>query len=204
MKKKQIRETILFFLCVLLAFGFFYLMMLDKWGINPFDKQIDYVRFGTWSQALSGIGTTSAVIVALASLYWQRTIRRSDENRRLLEEETAIFLWLNFKEIRNEKDVLINRFWDVKIQNSTVAPIYRWKVTFTPHAEHLCNYSKRPLLPGENLFNLRMSDNCEPEKLPEPVLIFEGRTGRFWSRTARGVREEVTAKELDCEHTLNI
>jgi hypothetical protein len=160
MKKGHIRETILFFVCVLLIFAFAYLMMLDKWGINPFDKQIDYTRFGTWSNAISGIGTTLAVIVALAALYSQRAIHRSGENRRLLEEETAIFLWLNFKEVRNEKDVLINRLWDIKIQNSTAAPIFCWKVTFLPHVEHLCNYSKRPLLPGENLFNLPIFDAC--------------------------------------------
>jgi hypothetical protein len=195
------RETVLLGACAFLCLGIFYLLMLDKWGLSLWGHAIDYTRFGTWSQAISGIGTTSAVIIALASLYSQRSIHLAAESRRRLEEETAVFQWITSKEVRDENHKLIGRIWDITIQNSTVAPIYQWKVTFGPASSYICNHLKRPLLPGANVFNLPFFDNVEVSNTPEPTLFFEGRSGRAWSRSARGVTTHVQIQAMNCEHT---
>ena len=200
MEKKIKREAILLGVCAFLGLAVFYLVMLDFWGLTLFGSVVDYTRFGTWSNAISGIGTTSALIVALASLYSQRSIYRASEARRLLEEETSLYLWLSFQEVRDEKNKFVARMWDVRIHNLTKAPIYHWKIHFTAHSEHLCNFVKHPLLPGENDFNLPFLDNLEPSETPESILSFEGRSGRIWARSTRGNLAQVSAPELKCEH----
>jgi hypothetical protein len=201
MDKKTKRETFLLAICAFLSLALFYLIMLNLWGLSLFGSAIDYTRFGTWSNAISGIGTTSALIVALASLYSQRSMYQAAEARRLLEEETSVFLWLNYQDMRDEKNKHVGWIWDLKIHNSTRAPIYHWKVNFYSHSNHLCNSLKRPLLPGENVFNLLFLDNLEPSKTPESTLIFEGRSDRIWTRSTSGNVVQVSTNELICAHT---
>jgi hypothetical protein len=201
MKGRDKRELILLVVCVLLLVIVIYLILLDLWGLSLWGKTVDYTRFGTWSQAVSGIVTTVALIVALTSLLSQRSIHNRNEDRRLIEEETSIFLWLTAKELRDNLNNLVGRLWDVRIQNSTDAPVYHWKVIFDSNVNHLCNELKRPILPGENAFNLPFFDNLEPNKTPESSLIFEGRSGRIWTRSTRGILKQTTIKELDCPHS---
>jgi hypothetical protein len=196
-------EAILLLACGFLGLALFYLVMLNRWGINLWTQSIDYTKFGTLSNAVSGIGTTTALIVALASLLSQRAIHSRAEGRRAQEEETAVFQWTVSKELRDNVGKLIGRVWDVRIQNSTKAPIYHWKVDFDSTSEHLCNYSKRPLLPEENMFNLPFFDNLQSNAIPQPNLTFEGRSGRIWMRSARGVLTEARTKELECVHNSN-
>jgi len=198
------RELILLTLCVLLGVALFYVVMLNLFGLHLSGTVIDYSRFGTWSQAISGTATTSALVVALASLYSQRSIYRSAESRRVIEEETAVFHWLTFKEVRDDANNLIGRLWDIRIQNSTAAPIYCWKLSFSSDSGHLCNHVKRPLLPGENVFNVAALDHLDPSNAPEPVLIFAGRSAKIWTRSALGILVQCTQKELDCPHTQTV
>jgi hypothetical protein len=200
MKPARKREIVLWVVCALLSFSLFCVITLARWGIHLWDKAIDYNRFGTWSDAASGIGTSAALIVALAAFFWERSNRRSEEADRLREAETAIFQWITSKEVRDTDDNLLGRVWDIKIQNSTVSPIYRWKLTFGSRQEFLCNHLKRPLIPGENVFNLPFLDNLEPNKVPEPTLTFEGRSGRIWTRSSRGLLEEATTQGVAYNH----
>ncbi|MGH9969761.1 MAG: hypothetical protein ACREBG_18480 [Pyrinomonadaceae bacterium] len=200
MKEPRIRVGHLWVVVILLTVALLYVLTLNLWGLRPWGKTIDYARFGTWSNAISGIGTTAAVIVALAAQYWQRTSQRATEAAQLLQEEVAVFQWLTSKEIRDANDKLVGRVWDVKIQNSTVAPIYKWKVVLGAGMDDVCNYLKRPLLPGENFFNVPSLDNTEPIKAPETTLIFEGHSGRVWTRTARGTIQQTDGKSLACTH----
>jgi hypothetical protein len=161
---------------------------------------LDYARFGNWSEAISGLGTSAAVIVALAVFYRDRAKERDATAKREAEAETAVFQWLTSKEVRDEDDKLIGRLWDLTVHNSTDVPIYRWSVQLGD-ASHVCNYLKRPLLPGENIFNLPFLDNVDPGAVPEPVLIFEGSSGRVWTRYPRGTVEPVGGQRLGCPHT---
>lgn len=200
MKKQHKREAILWTVIVLQSLLLFYLIMLNLWGLRVGGPVIDYTRFGTWSNALSGIGTSVAVVVALTAQFWQRKTRREDDKAKLLEAEVAVFQWLNLKEVRNANGHLEGRIWDIKVQNSTDAPIYHWQITFGSKDDHICSPLKRPLMPGENYFNLLFLDNVEPSNTPEPTLIFEDRSERVWIRSARGVLIEVTKEQLRCEH----
>ncbi len=200
MKNDRLREAILFSLSVALSFGLLYLILLNRWGVHLWSTPIDYTRFGTWSEAIAGLATTAAVIVALATLLWQQAAQRSSELTRKLEAETAVFQWLTSKEVRDESDNLIGRLWDVRIHNSTVAPIYQWKIHFETISEHLCSNTKRPLLPGDNVFNLPFLDGLEPSKMPEPTLTFRGSSERYWARSASGLLETVVSKRLQCSH----
>jgi hypothetical protein len=200
MNESHKREFVLLAACAFLGIALTYVVMLNLYGIRLGGTPIDYARFGTWGQAISGAATSSALIVALASLYSQRSIHRSTEMRRLIEEETAVFQWLTFKEVRDSSDKLIGRLWDIKLQNSTSAPIYHWRVTIGANSDHLCNYLKRPLLPGENVFNAAFLDHLDPNRAPEPLLIFMGSSGRIWGRTAQGILSQLERAELDCLH----
>jgi hypothetical protein len=185
---------------IILSLAVICLVTLDRWNIHPWKEPLDYSRFGNWGEAIAGIGTTAAVMVALVALFRDRANQRATEAKRRIEAETAVFQWLTSKEIRDDTDRPIGRIWDIKIQNSTAAPIYHWQISFES-VEHCCNYLKRPLLPGENVFNIPTLDNTEPAKAPEPLLIFEGRSGEIWIRSARGKVNNGTERKLSCSHT---
>ena len=204
MKETGRREAVLGILCAILSFALLYLVMLNRWGVHLWDKAIDYTHFGNWSDAISGLATTGAVIVALATLFWQRATQRAEEATRQVEAETAVFQWLTSKEVRDESDHFVGRIWDIKVQNSTVAPIYHWKIVFSNGTDHLCTALKRPLLPGENVFNVPILDNLEASRIPEPILIFQGRSGRFWARSAEGVVKTATQTDLQCAHVTTV
>jgi hypothetical protein len=200
MKDAGKREAVLISLCVVLILSLLYLVLLNRWGIRLWEAPLDYQRFGTWGEAIAGLATTGAVIVALATLLWQRAAQRSSDLSRKLEAETAVFHWLTSKEVRDEENKLISRLWDIRIHNSTVAPIYQWKIDFSSVPDHLCSRIKRPLLPGENVFNLPFLDDMEPSNMPEPALAFQGISERYWVRSASGLLEIATAKRLECAH----
>jgi hypothetical protein len=200
MEETRKREAYLWATIVILVLALLYVITLDLWGLSLWGNAVDYIRFGTWSGAIASIGTTAAVIVAFTAWYWQRASQQSAEAKRLVEMETAVFQWLTSKEVRDDDDNLVRRLWDLRIQNSTIAPIYHWKISFFSESGHLCNYLKRPLLPGENVFNLPVLDNVEPSQAPEPTLSFEGSSGRIWIRTSRGLLEQTTVEKTGCVH----
>jgi hypothetical protein len=195
------REARLWMACAVLALALFYVVTLDMWGLRLWGYEIDYTKFGNWGDAISGIGTTIAVVVALAGLYWERRSHRTVEIEKQRDAETAVFQWLTSKEVRDAKGSLAVRLWDLRIQNSTVAPIYQWTVTIAPYPDHLCGYTKRPLIPGENIFNLPFLDGVEPNVALEPALSFRSRSGTIWTRLARGTIEAVPEHALACAHT---
>jgi hypothetical protein len=204
MKGTNRREAFLLLTCGLLILALGYLITLERWGIQLWGKGLDYSKFGNWSEAISGIGTTGAVFAALATLYWQRRTQALSESTKSIEAETAVFQWLTSKEVRDESNGLIGRVWDLRVQNSTSAPIYNWKVSFGNDPNHICSAVKRPLIPGENFFNLPFLDNTEQSKAPEPSLTFQSRSGRFWSRSARGFIESTSDESLKCGHAAGV
>jgi hypothetical protein len=194
------RESVLWLICALLFAALVCLLLLDAWGLSLWGSAIDYNRFGNWSSAIEGVATLGAVVVAFAALLRERAMQRTTAQRDELLRETAVFQWLSPKEVRDD-DKLVGRVWDVIIQNSTDAPIYQWQVTFESPYGHLCHHQKRPLLPGANIFNAPTLDNLAVSAMPEPTLCFQGRSGRAWRRSARGLLNEATAEVLACTHS---
>ncbi len=195
------REVVAWILCALLSLALTYLITLNCWGIHLWDHAIDYNRFGNWGEAISGMGTTAAVIVAFTAFCWERSDQRATERKRVMEAETSVFHWLTSKEVTDGLGEPIGRIWDLRINNSTLAPIYQWRIEFGMLPDHLCNSVKRPLVPGDsNVFNLPFLDNVEPSNAPEPSLIFVARSGLTWRRSARGLVEKTTSRELACAH----
>ena len=193
-------EKILWVVCSILSLALYFSVMLQKWGLSLFGEDVDYSRFGNWSDAISGIATSVAIIVALVGIWIQYSVTKSAETAKRLEEETSIYFWLKSNDIVNDKDEFIGRTWDLIIQNLTKVPIYSWVVKFETYSDHLCNFQKRPLLPNENLFNLPFLDNLEPGKTPMATLYFEGNSERYWSRNIKGQPREIKINEMNCNH----
>jgi len=198
------RDWILWLVISALALAVYCSLSLQRWGIDLSRHPIDYARFGSWSEAITGVATSLAVFVALGTLYRDRLRDRRAEDDRETERETAVYHWLTSKELRDEEDNRIGRVWDLRVQNSTSAPIYRWRANFSINNTHLCNFSKRPLLPGENVLNLPFLDNLSPNEMPEVNLIFEGRSSRIWLRSPQGTLEQGSIHLLQCEHSVEI
>jgi len=193
------REKILWVVCALLVVTLYFSVMLQKWGLTLFGDEVDYNRFGNWSDAVSGVATTTAIIVALVGIWIQHSATKASETTRALEEETAIYFWLKSHEVYEDKK-FVGRTWDLVIQNSTKLPVYSWSVKFDSYNEHLCNFQKRPLLPNENIFNLPFLDNVEPNKAPTATLYFEGKSNRCWSRDIKGQPNQITLTQMSCSH----
>lgn len=200
MKKGQVppeaRWQTLFILCLVLAFLLFIVLSMHIWGIRLFAKSIDYQRFGNWSEVISGVGTMAAVLVALFALVRERIMQTAAEKKTQLLAETAIYLWLVPKQVLADG----NRFmiWDLIIQNGTPAPIYDWQVAFGSAKENDLS-RRRPLLPGQNIFNLPQYDNHPESEVPEPTIEFRSASDQTWVRTVRGnlFRTENTFGELE-------
>ena len=182
--------VILFVVTVLLA-------TLHLWGVRPLSGVIDYARFGSWSQALAGIGTFCAVTVALASLLWQQSKARRDADKAVTAEQTSVYLWLTATLLEDPTTGKIHgRHWDVEVHNLTKAPIYQWRIGFPGHPSAIGHEDKRPLLPDQNIFNLPAFDHFAPKDIPEPFIVFRSRDGRYWKRTSEGLVSEARAEDL--------
>lgn len=194
------RELLLGSIIALLIFCLLVISSLYLWGVTFWRGPIDYAVFGNWSEALSGLATTAAVTVALTSLLHERSIRRLAEHNQTLEREAAVYIWLSFTEIVDQAGKRVGRLWDLKIQNLMTAPIYRWSAIFSDGQPHLCGFSARPLLPGENVFNLPRLDNSMPNAVPTAELIFESQSGSVLRRSDKGALGEAAIRSLVCEH----
>lgn len=195
------REKILWIVFALSLMALYFSIMVQKWGLTLFGDDVDYNRFGNWSDAISGIATTTAIIVTLVGIWFQYYTSKSAEVLKALEEETAIYFWMKSNE-NFDNVTYVGRTWDLIIQNSTKLPIYTWLVKFDSYQDHICNFQKRPLLPNENLFNLPFLDNVESSKTPIATLYFEGKSKRYWSRDVNGEPKQITFNEMNCSHNI--
>lgn len=198
---KRTHEGLLWCLIAVLTLALYCVITLQRWGVDLSRSPIHYERFGSWSEAITGVATMLAVFVALGTIYRDRLRERRAQEGRETELETSVYQWLTSKEIRGESSELIGRLWDLRIHNSTPSPIYRWRANFSSDNNHLCNYSKRPILPGDNILNAPFLDNLTPNVMPEVELIFEGKSSRIWLRSATGTLEEASIHVLECEHS---
>lgn len=194
------REFLAWFICVILIIFIGWLIMLNFWGLTIFGDVVDHTRFGTWGQMASAIGTTIAFLIGFWNLYYSRSQYNAGEKRRKEEEETSIYIWISIIEDKDEDDKHVGWQYDLNIQNATKFPVAKWLVKFSSYSEHLCNIQKKPLLPGENIFNLTFLDDKEPNLLPESEIIFESKTNKTWKRKSTGTLEEFTSDDLKCEH----
>jgi hypothetical protein len=199
---RELTTFLLWLGVMILAIFCVVLLTINVWGLHFFREPLDYVRFGTWTQAIAGTATFLGVMVALASLLWQQAKTREENARKLMDEHTAVFLWLTSQVLQDETThEAVGRHWDLEIQNLTKAPIYRWRVEFPGFQESLSNVSKRPLLPSQNVFNLPFLDNCAPQSIPIPAVFFEARDGLAWKRTATGLISRAGLEQLEVSAT---
>jgi hypothetical protein len=189
-------EPYLWMAIVALAIACGLLLTLAWWGLSPWGTQVDYTRFGTWSQALSGLGSLAAVTVALSSLMWQRLKTLRDSAESVTESQTRLYLWLRSQVLVDGSGVTIGRNWDLEVQNLTETPIYEWLVTFPTTEEVLSHETKRPLLPGLNVFNLPVFDNFTHGQIGEPSIVFRARDSRLWRRTSSGAIDNAEVQAL--------
>lgn len=172
------------------------LLTLNLWGLRLFGTVVDYQRFGTWSAALSGLGSMIAVVIALSSFAWQRAKSRREVRDSIHREQTSIYVWLASQRLVNDSGHFIGRNWDVVIRNGTQAPVYRWRVRFSGASAAVSHLDKRPLLPGDNVFNVAALDNLEVAQIGEPVLDFLAQDGLVWRRTGTGSLEVPADSQL--------
>lgn len=176
------------------------LLSINIWGIELAGSPLDYRRFGTWTQAIAGATTFFGVMIALASLLWQQAKARRENAEKLLEEQTAVFIWLSSQLLFDEStNNAVGRHWDLEVHNLTRAPIYRWRVALPDSTDNLSNATKRPLLPDKNIFNLPSFDDREPHSIPEPSIYFESRDGAVWKRTATGALSRTSVEQLNAK-----
>ncbi|KRP88624.1 hypothetical protein AOQ73_27845 [Bradyrhizobium pachyrhizi] len=167
---------------LLLLFSCLMLGTLNYWGIRL--GAVDYQKFGSWGQVISGSATFLGVMTALASLLWQLEKNRKEQEQKSIDEQTAVYCWFTSQVVREEvTDVVRGRQWDLEIQNLTKAPIYVWRVEV--EGRPLLD-TQRPILPNQNTFNVPLLDDREPGQVPEPVLYFMSREGGYWRRSATG------------------
>lgn len=195
------REFTAWFICVVLLILLGWLTMLNYWGLTIFGDVVDHTRFGTWGQMASAIGTTIAFLIGFWNLYYARSQYLAGEKRRKEEEENSVYIWIGIIEEENEDGKHVGWQYDLYVQNATKFPIANWLVKFSGRTEHLCNFQKKPLLPGENVFNLTFLDDNEPNSIPNSEIIFESKTNKTWNRKSTGGLEEVASNDLKCEHS---
>ncbi len=198
MNKREFFGWFLFALCFILLV---WLGMLNYWGLTIFGHTVDHTRFGTWGQMASAIGTTIAFLIGFWNLYYSRSQYIAGEKRRKEEEETSVYVWIGIIEDKNEQGNHVGWQYDLNVQNATKFPIAKWLVKFSSRPEHLCNFQKKPLIPGENIFNLPFLDDMEPNSIPELEIIFESKSNKTWNRKSTGVLEEVISSKIKCEHS---
>ncbi|MHC1948337.1 hypothetical protein IF803_28675 [Bradyrhizobium sp. UFLA06-06] len=178
----QIVFALLWVAVLLLLFSCLMLVTLNYWGIRL--GAIDYQKFGSWGQVVSGSATFLGVMTALVSLVWQFGKNRKEQEQKSIDEQTAVYFWLTSQVVKEDvTDLVRGRQWDLEIQNLTKAPIYVWRVE--AEGRPLVD-TQRPILPNQNTFNVPLLDDREPSQIPEPVLYFVSREGGYWRRSATG------------------
>lgn len=200
---RKSRENIYLSLAILFLISLLCIVSFEIWNIPLFQlNSINYEKLNSWSTFVSSVATALAVIVSLASWYWQRSSQFVVEEKRRIETETSVFQYLVVSDLIDESDdSFIGRIWYLYIQNQTSAPIYNWLVEFDGNIQHLCSKLERPLLPGENKFRLYELDDIEPNQAPKALLIFESKVGDYWLKSPEGRISQSDPNRLNCEHS---
>lgn len=190
MRTSEIRELALLIAIALLAIALIVVVTLNLWGLTlQIGQSVDYTRFGTWSDAIAGLGSLLAVLAAAAAIVGERLAARREEQAERERRETEVHHWLDYAELRDELGGHRGWRWTLHFQNGTHAPLYDWAVDFPKSARSITSAEKSPLKPGESLYNIPFLDDLAPADAPQPILRFKDRTGRWWQRSAQGTLE---------------
>ena len=179
--------------CVLLLGFSGLLLSLHVWDLRLWgDGSIEYERFGTWSDAISGFGTMLGVLAALGALLIERAASRRRQLEQIVEKETGVYIWFSSQVLRDESTGdLRGTIWDLRVENLTRAPIYDWRVELGDGLGGRDSSGEGPLIPGERLFNVPELDDVEPRDCPVPEIHFSTRSQGRWRRSGNGTLEEV-------------
>lgn len=181
------REPLLLAIIAALVLALVVVVSLNLWGLTlQIGQPVDYTRFGNWSDAIAGLGSLLTVVAAAAAILADRFAARRAEQAERERSETDVHHWLDYAEVRDERDQHRGWRWTIHIQNRTQAPLYEWVADFPGHNQSISNKDKSPLKPGESFFNLPFLDDLAPSAAPTPVLMFRDRSARWWQRSAHG------------------
>lgn len=184
---------VLWIVCLALTVFSVLLLSLHIWDLRLWGNgSIDYQRFGTWSDAISGLGTMLGVLAALGALLIERSATRHRQRDLSIAEETAVYIWFSSRVIREEAtDAYVGTIWDLRVENLTRAPIYDWLVNFGGEFGERSSSKNGPLVPGERVFNAPELDDVEPPNCPVPDVEFLTRSQGRWSRSGDGSLKRV-------------
>ncbi|BBH66202.1 hypothetical protein ACTI_28870 [Actinoplanes sp. OR16] len=171
---------------IALAIGLVFLLMVDLWGLRLFGGgAIDYERFGDIGSWAQGIGTVSAVFVALRQIRQQREDRRDAIHRQEIRERTQVYGWMAFRE-EDHGDV---PGWYLFFNNLTPIPITGWAMTVCEGPAGPVVLSPDvsrfdPIPPGFSRHRLGIPSG----RIIEPIcrLQFVDMAGDCWERSSSG------------------
>jgi hypothetical protein len=172
------------------------LLSLNLWDLHLVGDGVDYQRAGTWSEMLAGFGTTTAVVVSLATVLADRRRRVAERDEERVRYATQVYAWLHPKLSGTE------RKWFLHFENRTGIPIYQWRVQLVDDPEHVCSNAYGPIRPLESNMELQHLLGRPHSDMPRLELLFEATEGAgAWIRESNGVTKQITSVELMCDHT---
>ena len=144
---------------------------LSLWGLSLVPGKINYDAAGHWGDWVAGIGSLSAVSIAL----WEiSNARRSEQERRQVEElarMSNVRFWVEQKAANSRVVSTLN------ILNEVGTPIFEWKITDSGE-EILSNETESPLVPGSNEFFVEVDyAQRKPDQLR---LVFKDAQDHIW------------------------
>ncbi len=181
--------------CGLLAALLVIVLSLQWWDLRIFGTAVDYQHAGTWSQMLSGVGTTCAVALTLAVLWLERRQRRKELAETRDRDLTRVHAWLTPHQSKNENEPE----WFLNFQNHTAVPIYRWRVLLGGKDLHLCNALFGPIRPDRSELHLASLRGMNHADYPSTTFYFTTGDGRAWVLGADGGAVEVLEQCVQCD-----
>jgi hypothetical protein len=154
---------------------------MDAWGLRPWGGPVNYERFGTWNEFLTGTATVAVVIVALREISVERRRAVAELDRLRDRETTQVFSWLTPR-----KDPSGVAHWYLSFENNTVFPVYEWIVEFDIDREHACGKLSGPVRPHTSQLFLPDFAGTPPDEIPKLILSFTDAMGRTWRRDEVG------------------
>jgi len=178
-------------------------LALHAWGLNPWGREIDYTRAGTLGQWVSGIGSLSAVLVAIGALFEERRRLARAAQQAHDASLSQLYAWLALV-----YEGGIPHRWEVRFNNATLTPIYYWVLRLEGYPGiHFCHLTTGPIVPGSTarVIPESVSVPLDAAKISRTMLVFCDVESRTWQRNFDGrcalvdQDQESTPKAHDCK-----
>jgi len=161
-------------------------LAVNAWGLRLFGGSVDYQRFGTIGEWVSGAGTVAAVVAALNIARAEATRQRSQIRAAADAAMSQVFVWLR---LRYSDVTEAPTHWEVLFNNATPQPVYFWVAKIERLDGHMCHVVNGPLLPGESSRVFAEPNEAPPlmdEQTRRASIEFLDVEGRWWVRNMDG------------------